>query len=160
MKKLVLLSHFVRFPFLADQFLKFKWRTSLPLAIENPMDDKATTDTYIQGGGGGRPPSLFLDQTPAQRVKKTFFGDRSPPRLSKGLDDRGPPISQVLDPALHFVAFNVSSLRNTILSLLLGFAQMCSFFRLISYADHLSASLTRDLGTRLFSHVFFVFIYI
>lgn len=121
-------------------------------AIENPMDDKATTDTYIQGGGGD--PKLR-----PKGLKKIFWRPLPPP-LSKGLDDRGPPISQGLDPALHFVAFNVSSLRNTVLPLLLGFAQTSLFFCLLSYAYHLSASLTRDLGTRLFSHYFFVFVYI
>ena len=35
-------------------------------------------------------PPLFLDQTEAQRAKKTFFGDGPPPPLplSQGLDDQ------------------------------------------------------------------------
>ena len=40
-------------------------------------------------GPVGSPP-LFLDQTEAQRAEKNFFGDLSPPPLSKGLDDRSP----------------------------------------------------------------------
>ena len=35
--------------------------------------------------------SLFLDQTEARRPEKILFGDPSPV-LSKGLDDRGPPL--------------------------------------------------------------------
>ena len=58
MKKLVLLSHFVRFPVFADQFLKFQWRTSLALAI----------DMYISvADRAPPPPALFLDQTEARR---------------------------------------------------------------------------------------------
>jgi len=47
---------------------------------------------------GARAPSpLFLDQTEARRAGN--LGDPAP-HLSKGLDDRGPPSSQSLDPAL------------------------------------------------------------
>ena len=45
-------------------------------------------------GGPGHP--LFLDQTEAQKI---FWG-RPVPALSKGLDDRGPPLSQGLGPSL------------------------------------------------------------
>ena len=86
-----------------------------------------------------------------------FRPNWGPKRISKGLDDRGPPLSQGLGPTLHFVASNLSPLWNTTLPLLLGFAQTSLFFLLISYSDRLSASLTRDLGTRLFSHYFFCF---
>ena len=41
--------------------------------------------------GGLRPP-LFFDQTEAQRAGKIFLGDRAP-FLSKGLDNRAPPLS-------------------------------------------------------------------
>ena len=41
------------------------------------------------GGGGGASPPVFLDQTEAQRAKKTFFRDCAPPLpLSQGLDDQ------------------------------------------------------------------------
>ena len=103
-------------------------------------------------------PSLFLDQPEARRgYSRVWMTAPTPPPLSKGLDDRGPPLSQGLDPTLHFVASNLSPLWNTTLPLLLGFAQTSLFFLLISYSDRLSASLTRDLGTRLFSHYFFCF---
>ena len=39
------------------------------------------------GGGAGPPPSLFLDQTEAQRAEKKFLETWDPP-FSKGLDDR------------------------------------------------------------------------
>ena len=38
----------------------------------------------IPGGGPPPPPPLFFDQNEAQRAKKKFFGDRSPP-LSQGV---------------------------------------------------------------------------
>ena len=60
-----------------------------------------------------------------------FRPNWGPKRISKGLDDRGPPLSQQdLDPALHFVASNLSPLWNTTLPLLLGFAQTSLFFLL------------------------------
>ena len=46
-------------------------------------------------GGPGHP--LFLDQTEAQKI---WGGETGPPPLSKGLDDRGPPLSQGLGPSL------------------------------------------------------------
>ena len=116
---------------------------------------------YFSGGSSRPPPpspSLFLDQTDARReYLRVWITAPTPPPLYKGLDDRGPPLSQGLDPTLHFVASNLSPLWNTTLPLLLGFAQTSLFFLLISYSDRLSASLTRDLGTRLFSHYFFCF---
>ena len=48
-------------------------------------------------------PPLFLDQTEAQKAKTNFGGRPLPPPFSKGLDDRGPRISQGLDPALSCV---------------------------------------------------------
>jgi len=41
--------------------------------------------------GGARPPLLFLDQTEARKVEKIFL-ETAPPPLSKGLDDRPPPL--------------------------------------------------------------------
>ena len=41
----------------------------------------------IVSGGSRGAPHLFLDQTEAQRTEKTFFLDRTPSPLSKGLDD-------------------------------------------------------------------------
>ena len=56
-----------------------------------------------RGGAQGPSPPLFLDQT------KNFFGDRTlpppPPPLPKGLDDRGPYLSQGLDTALSRTCF-------------------------------------------------------
>ena len=53
------------------------------------------------GARGARPPPpLFLDQTGARRAEKNFFGDCSP-ALFQGLDDRVPPLSQGLNPAMH-----------------------------------------------------------
>lgn len=103
---------------------------------------------YFSGGSSRPPPPFPL---------LIFRPNRGPKRISKGLDNRGPPLSQGLDPTLHFVASNLSPLWNTTLPLPLGFAQTSLFFLLISYSDRLSASLTRDLGTRLFSHYFFCF---
>ena len=67
----------------------------------------ATEPTDISRGGsrggpqGGPGTPLFLDPTEARRAEKMVFGDRSPlPSLSKVLDDRAPPLSQGLDPAL------------------------------------------------------------
>ena len=48
------------------------------------------------GSRGGTPP--FLDQTKARRTEKILGGTGSP--LSKGLDDRVPPLSQDRDLAL------------------------------------------------------------
>ena len=47
------------------------------------------------------------DQTEARRAEKTFLGDRSPPPLSKGPDDRASPLSQGLDPALKCIVINL-----------------------------------------------------
>ena len=42
-------------------------------------------------GAVADPPNpLVLDQTEARRAEKFFFGDRLPPPLSRGLDDRPP----------------------------------------------------------------------
>ena len=117
---------------------------------------------YFSGGSSRPPPPfpllIFRPNCGPKRISKGL-DDRPhpPPPLYKGLDDRGPPLSQGLDPTLQFVASNLSPLWNTTLPLLLGFAQTSLFFLLISYSDRLSASLTRDLGTRLFSHYFFCF---
>ena len=110
-------------------------------------------------------PSLFLDQTEAPReYLRVWMTAPTPPPLSKGLDDRGPPLSQQdLDPALHFVASNLSPLWNTTLPLLLDFAQTSLFFLLISYSDRLSACRLRwrEIWERdCFPIIFFVFIYI
>ena len=51
------------------------------------------------GHGGPAPLPLFLDQTEARKAEN-FWGGRPPPSLSKGVDDRPPPLSQDLDPAL------------------------------------------------------------
>ena len=56
------------------------------------------------GEGAGGPPPLFLDQTEAQNAKTNFLGETAlPAPFYKGLDDRGPRISQGLDPALSCV---------------------------------------------------------
>ena len=48
-------------------------------------------DTVADPGEGPGERSLFLEQTEARRAEKILFGDPSPV-LSKGLDDRGPPL--------------------------------------------------------------------
>ena len=45
-----------------------------------------------EGPGESAPPSLFLDQTEAQRDEKIFFETVPPP---------SPPLSEGLDPTLH-----------------------------------------------------------
>ena len=45
---------------------------------------------YVCSRGGPAAP-FFLDQTAAERAEKFWEGDRPPP-LSKGLDDRPPPL--------------------------------------------------------------------
>ena len=42
-------------------------------------------------GPGGAGPPLFFDQNETRRAEKNFFGDRPPPALSQGLDDRSRP---------------------------------------------------------------------
>ena len=44
-----------------------------------------------EGSGGLAPTSLFLDKTDARRAEKNFFWRPLPP-LSKGLNDRPPPL--------------------------------------------------------------------
>ena len=50
--------------------------------------------------GVARATPLFLDQTEARSAERNFFGDRSP-RLSLGLDDKGPALSEGLDTPLE-----------------------------------------------------------
>ena len=52
------------------------------------------------GGAWGAAPLLFLEQTEARRAIKNF-GETGSPYLSKGLDDRAPPLISGLDPALR-----------------------------------------------------------
>ena len=150
---------------------------------------------YFSGGSPPTSPSLFLDQTEARREYLRVWMT-------------GPPLSQGLDPALHFVASNLSPLGNTTLPASSSGASFFAWQRRARNAsdwwwtarDHgmrahfhqkrdvwvrgshtpsparlrahflifpsylllrslvgLSASLTRDLGTRLFSHYFFCF---
>ena len=51
------------------------------------------------GGGGGRAPHIFLDQTEAQRAEKIFF-QTGPPHFISGSGWPGPPLSPGLDPPL------------------------------------------------------------
>ena len=61
------------------------------------------TQWPIQGKArGGRPP-LLLEKTERPEGPKKNFGDRSPSPLFKVLDDRAPPLSQGLDPALLLI---------------------------------------------------------
>ena len=120
-------------------------------------------DMYISVADPAPPPppspSLFLDQTetPREYLRVWMIAPPPPPPPP-------PPLSQQdLDPALHFVASNLSPLWNTTLPLLLGFAQTSLFFLLISYSDRLSACRLRwrDIWERdCFPIIFFVFIYI
>ena len=56
-------------------------------------------------GPGGPDPPLFLDQTEARRVEKYIFL-KTALALSQGLDDRGPPLSEGLNPPLYFTHVN------------------------------------------------------
>ncbi len=47
----------------------------------------------------GEAPTLFLVQIDAPRAKKNYFRERAP--LFRGLDDRGPHLSEGLDPPLR-----------------------------------------------------------
>ena len=84
-------------------------------------------DMYISVADQAPPP---FPLPPSPFPLPIFRPNWGPKRISKGLDDRGPPLSQGLDPALHFVASNLSPLGNTTLPLLLGFAQTSLFFLL------------------------------
>ena len=53
--------------------------------------DGEELDTVADLGERPGERSLFLDQTEARRAENILFGDPSPV-LSKGLDDRGPPL--------------------------------------------------------------------
>ena len=51
---------------------------------------RQTGTATVEDPGGPAPPPLFLDQAEARRAKKIFL-ETTPPRLSRGLDDRPPP---------------------------------------------------------------------
>ena len=55
------------------------------------------------GEGPGGPASLTFEKTERPEGPKKKFGDRSPSPLFKVLDDRAPPLSQGLDPALLLI---------------------------------------------------------
>lgn len=57
-------------------------------------------DPWSRGQACGARPHLIFCQTEARRGEKSFWETAHPVPLSKGLDDRGPALSQVLDPAL------------------------------------------------------------
>ena len=91
-------------------------------------------------------PSLFLDQTEARReYLRVWMTAPTPPPLYKGLDDRGPPLSQ----GLKYHTPSPARLRADVL--------IFPSYLLLRSLVGLSASLTRDLGTRLFSHYFCCF---
>ena len=64
------------------------------------------TQWPIKGKARGAQPPLFLEKTEAQRAERKIFGDRPPSPLFNVLDDRAPPLSQGLDPALLPVIHN------------------------------------------------------
>ena len=92
-------------------------------------------------------PSFFLDQTEARReyLRVWMPAPPPPPPLYKGLDDRGPPLSQ----GLKYHTPSPARLRADVL--------IFPSYLLLRSLVGLSASLTRDLGTRLFSHYFCCF---
>ena len=49
---------------------------------------------------GGPPPPLFLEQTEARRAIKNW-GETGSPYLSKGLDDRAPPLISRSGPGIE-----------------------------------------------------------
>ena len=51
-------------------------------------------------GPGGHPPLLFLEQTEARRAIKNL-GETGSPYLSKGLDDRAPPLISRSGPGIE-----------------------------------------------------------
>ena len=61
------------------------------------------TQWPIQGKARGARPPLLLEKTERPEGPKKNFGDRSPSPLFKVLDDRAPPLSQGLDPALLLI---------------------------------------------------------
>ena len=72
-------------------------------------------------GPRGPVPRLFLDQTEARRTEFFFFGDRPPPPLSKGLDERAPLISRCgVDPALFSTFLSCYPLRTKTCNFQLG----------------------------------------
>ena len=81
-----------------------------------PLGASLNVPTVANPGEG--PPTLFLDQTEAQRAEKTFFGDRPPPPFSHGLVDRPfppppPPLSESLDPPLSYTSGSVHMFQNS-----------------------------------------------
>ena len=73
------------------------------LGALSKIDEQAIS---YSGGSREGGPHLFVDQTEGQRAKKLFL-ETAPPPLSKGVDER-PPLSQALDPALHYFTFEWS----------------------------------------------------
>ena len=74
--------------------------------VESPcatIPHKRPPQRRIQGGPGGAPPPLFLEQTVARKTEKKFFGHRGPPSYLRVWMTAPPPtpLSQSLDPALH-----------------------------------------------------------
>ena len=74
------------------------------LGALSKIDEQAIS---YSGGSREGGPHLFVDQTEAQRAKKVFLETAAPPPLSKGVDER-PPLSQALDPSLHYFTFEWS----------------------------------------------------
>ena len=63
-----------------------------------------------EGPGGARP--LFLDRIEARRAEKDFFGDRAPPYLRIWMT--WPPLSQGLDPAMHYICTFIPAITPTL----------------------------------------------
>ena len=103
-------------------------------------------------GGSSRPPHphpfpllIFRPNWGPKRISKGLDDRPHPPPLYKGLDDRGPPLSQ----GLKYHTPSPARLRADVL--------IFPSYLLLRSLVGLSASLTRDLGTRLFSHYFCCF---
>ena len=58
----------------------------------------------------GEGPALLIDQTEARRAEKQVSSRPPPAPFSQGLDDRGTPLSEGLDPPLHVVYARLVSL--------------------------------------------------
>ena len=74
------------------------------LGALSKIDEQAIS---YSGGSREGGPHLFVDQTEAQRAKKLFLETAAPPPYLR-VWMSAPPLSQALDPALHYFTFEWS----------------------------------------------------